>query len=316
MGSLTIAKLKGKASFQDLGRDTTQHLGFSGSGAADEYSYLLANNLLGNGCSDAAIEVTLGQVVLVAKQYCKMVITGANCQPFIFKENRQTLPLKNGKVFELFQGDTLHLGIPKSQLHSYIAIAGGFSAKHWLGSVSQTTNEMPLGFTEPTLSQGDKLFFSADAQTQPLKEVKTQPDYFHQSTQLTLRFLPSTLWHNWTPLHQEELIKQHFTITPQSNRMGYRMSGEPLRQQRITQSLSKPVNLGAIQLPADGQPIVLMKERQTIGGYPLVGTVIQTDLFRLSQKRPGEQVNFVPVTLEQAQAQLLAFKSKFGLFSN
>ncbi len=97
--------------------------------------------------------------------------------------------------------------------------------------------------------------------------------------------------------------------------MGYRLKGTQTRldiADSIRSTLSKPVCFGTIQCPSDGQPIVLMKDRQTVGGYPVLGTVIQTDLFRLSQKRPGETVRFVPTTLAQAQAQLAAFREKFS----
>jgi biotin-dependent carboxylase-like uncharacterized protein len=321
MPSLTISKLTGKASFQDLGRNTAQHFGFSGSGAADEYSYLLANQLIGNQfietrLSAAAIEVTLGQISLVANDNCQLVITGADCQPYIRVRNGNELAVKNNKVFTLFQGETLNLLLPKKQLHSYIAVYGGFSAKNWLNSVSQTTNEYALAFTEAELSKGKNLHFSADNSTHiPFDECIKKDDilhHFHQTEQLVVRFLPSPLWRTLTPHTQQIFLNQHYQISPQSNRMGYRLLGEPLKVKNVSQTLSKPINYGTIQMPNDGQPIVLMKERQTIGGYPTLGTVIQTDLFRLSQKRPGEKIRFIPVSLEQAQAQLLAFRERFN----
>lgn len=322
MPSLTISKLTGKASFQDLGRNCAQHLGFSGSGAADEYSYLLANQLIGNQLienkfSAAAIEVTLGQLSLVANDNCQLVITGADCQAYIQLTNGKELAIKNNKVFTLFQGDTLNLALPKKQLHSYIAIAGGFSATKFLNSSSQTTNEYTLAFGEAELEVGKPLYFPVHCSTEMYSDERINKGEakhnFHQSEQLILRFLPSPLWQTLTPHIQQLFLSQYYQISPQSNRMGYRLLGEPLPLKNVSQTLSKPINYGTIQLPSDGQPIVLMKERQTIGGYPTLGTVIQTDLFRLSQKRPGEKIRFIPAPLEQAQAQLLAFREKFHL---
>ena len=322
MPSLTISKLTGKASFQDLGRNCAQHLGFSGSGAADEYSYLLANQLIGNQLienkfSAAAIEVTLGQLSLVANETCQLVITGADCQAYIQTLNGEKITINNNTVFNLTQGNELNLALPKKQLHSYIAIVGGFSATKFFNSVSQTTSEYALAFGEAELEVGKKLYFPAHCSTEMYSDEKINKGEvkhnFHQSEQLILRFLPSLLWQILTPHIKQLFLNQHYQISPQSNRMGYRLLGEYLPVKNVTQTLSKPINYGTIQLPSDGQPIVLMKERQTIGGYPTLGTVIQTDLFRLSQKRPGEKIRFIPASLEQAQAQLLAFREKFHL---
>jgi len=309
---LTITKLNGHASIQDLGRKSAQHLGFSASGAADEYSYLLANQLLNNDPSAPALEVTLGQFSLTATDTCHMVITGADCQAFIVSEKKTPLNVPNNQVFTLTKGHELHLQMPKRQLHSYIAIAGGFLTKRWLNSASQTTTELPLGFGEKKLAIGQQLCFSTVEQSSAFQSKNQPPHYFHQDEQLALRFLPSAFWQKYTLEKQQQLLTQKYQITPKSNRMGYRLSGKSLHFHDKYSLLSKPVNYGAIQLPDDGQIIILMKERQTIGGYPVLGTVIQTDLYRLSQKRPGEYVNFVAVTLEQAQAQLLAFKTKFA----
>lgn len=330
MPSLTIKQLKGKASIQDLGRNNAQHMGFSGSGAADEFSFLLANHLIGNSLtkdkktrnniSTAAFEVTLGQLSLVANNTCKLVITGADCQSYIRQKNGETLMVKNNQTFELSQGDEICLGIPKHQLHSYIAIEGGFSTKTYLNSASQTVNEYALELGEAELKVGKQLHYPAHTSNNSLSnEVlakKNLCNNFHQSEQLCLRFLPNPVWLQLTSNSQQFFLNQLYQITSQSNRMGYRLLGDPLRIKSASQALSKPINYGTIQLPDDGQPIVLMKERQTIGGYPTLGTVIQTDLFRLSQKRPGEKISFIPATLEQAQAQLLAFYGKFILNKN
>lgn len=311
MNFLKINKLKGKASFQDLGRISSQHLGFSASGAADEYSYLLANQLINNEQSATAIEVTLGQVSLIASSHCNVVITGADCQSFIIKQNGERLSVINNQIFTLYEEDELNLSIPKQQLHSYIAIEGGFSAKNWLGSASQTANEYALSFGEKEISEDSKLHFIGSSQSSSLEPVAQKKHSFHQPEKLYLRFLPSPLWKSWSKENQHKWLKQDYKISSQSNRMGYRLSGEPILHKNKRSTLSKPITYGTIQLPPDGQPIILMKERQTIGGYPVLGSVIQTDLFRLSQKRPGEYVNFIPVTLEQAQSQLLAFRNKF-----
>lgn len=316
MNFLTITSLKGLASIQDLGRNSSLHKGFSGSGAVDEFNYLRANELLDNPSSSATLEITLGQFSFVANASCEISITGADCHAEIKTLNNQISPIKPNTVITLLKGDEVTLAMPKHQLHSYIAIKGGFNTQQWLNSYSQTLTESHLGFGEPSLNEGHQLFFHQQVETQSTKQKPFSNylpcrDNFHQQGLLTLRFLPSELWLKIGKDKQKTLLQQQFTITSESNRMGYRLKGNAIHIDAQEKTLSKPVNYGTIQLPQDGQPIVLMKERQTIGGYPILGTVIKTDLFRLSQKRPGEKIQFTPTTLLFAQAQLLAFKKKF-----
>ncbi|GLX78029.1 allophanate hydrolase [Thalassotalea insulae] len=317
MSTLTITQLKGSATLQDLGRNEAQHLGFSASGAADEYSYCLANQLLANPKNTPALEITLGQITLTTDTSCTFVLTGADCRAQIGVAKNEAISnnqgITNNKRYQLNAGETLTLDTPKQQLHTYLAVAGGFQCKQWLNSASQACNELLLGFAEPVITRGKQLTF-ANSKVRAEKNLshrKRLPWHFHQPGHLTLRFLPSQLWLNLTELKQAQFIKQHYHISAQSNRMGYRLKGSALELGEHSSNLSKPVCYGTIQCPSDGQPIVLMKDRQTIGGYPVLGNVIQTDLFRLSQKRPGETVSFLPVTLMQAQAQLFAFQQRF-----
>lgn len=319
MQTITITEMKGLASIQDLGRNNALHQGFSGSGAADEYSFSLANQLLGNPRNTPALEISLGQFSFIANEPCEIVIAGANCTPSITNMAGKKRAVFNNSVIRLVKGDSLALLFPKTQLHTYIAIQGGFNTKQWLGSFSQTLTEKNLPFGEEALCVGRSLSFSArkdmiEPSIHPLTP-STKQRYFHQEGALTLRFLPSEQWLTTPSQIKRQLTQQTFKVLPDSNRMGYRLKANvtPLNSEVacLKPLLSKPVNYGTIQLPADGQPIILMKERQTIGGYPIIGTVIKTDLFRLSQKRPGEIVSFSPTSLAFAQAQYLAFQQTF-----
>lgn len=319
-GQLEVTHLNGLASMQDLGRLASQHLGFSAGGAADEYAFRFANALLENNQNDAALEVTLGQIHIQAHTHCLIALTGADCQASILSVAGMEKSITNWQYYSLKQGDVLQLKRPEKMLHSYIAIKGGFQSKPWLNSRSQTFNELALGFTNEQLCVGKKLTFQPELFTEETtnhmqeKQTrnKTTPEHFYPQQVLTLRFIASQLFLSLTPIRQQQFLKQSFNILSESNRMGYRINGsEPLIYQQADSKLSKPVNYGTIQLPNNGQPIVLMKERQTIGGYPVLGTVMQTDLFRLSQMRPGAIVNFVPISIAQAQAQLSAFRLRF-----
>jgi len=336
---LEIISSNGHASIQDLGRLNAQHLGFSAGGAADEFAFLNANSLIATeqNLDDktppqshcAAIEITLGQIAFKAHAACTIAITGADCQAKI-----NDLLIDNWQCHNLKAGDVLDFSLPKTGLHSYIAVLGGFtcqvSQQPWLGSFSQTKNELALGFTGAALTVGSKLYFPLAAQAlfkstplviTPSNKAPTQPRLFYASHKLTLRFIASKLFLQMSLAQQQAFLTTEYVISPDSNRMGYRLKvkqqasstakqkilSEPLRKQCL---LSMPVVYGMIQLPANEQPIVLMKERQTMGGYPVLGTVMQTDLFRLSQMRPGQQVSFTVISHQQAQQQLRAFYQK------
>ena len=348
---LEIISLNGQASIQDLGRLNAQHLGFSASGAADEFAFLSANKMIAEQLAPhamskdqshqqsrcAAIEITLGQISFEAKATCIVAITGADCQAKI-----NNTVINHWQSFYLQAGDILDLAMPNTGLHSYLAVLGGFTCQQaqqpWLGSYAQTMNEMALGFTGEKLTVGSKLFFTAQTNrlAEPVAEQKNKllaankptvlPAQFYSERELTIRMIASSLFLKMGRKQQQRFLSTKYSILPDSNRMGYRLSAqhstelsttdtEPLLSEPLRSGclLSMPVTYGMVQFPENEQPIVLMKERQTMGGYPVLGTIIQTDLFRLSQMRPGEKVNFSLVPSEQAQQQLTAFYQRFSL---
>jgi len=325
---LTVLQQNGLCSIQDLGRPAAQHLGFTTGGAADEYAYLAANYLVNNHLLSnrtqtqpcAALEITLGQISFQAHQACSIAITGADCNVTINQK-----PIKNWQTYPLKTNDVLYFKAPKKGLHSYLAVHGGIQSKTWLHSQSQSFTEQALGFGEDAISLGSRIALAelciAQDETRISKSTLSNAFYSSESAKtfnqpLRLRFIPQPLWLQLNQQQQSQFLHNTFNISPDSNRMGYRLSNIPqeieeclLKQASL---LSKPVTYGTIQLPSNGQPIVLMKERQTIGGYPVLGCVIQTDLFRLSQLRPGEAVRFIPTTLTFAQQQLYALHQRFS----
>lgn len=342
---LKVIKQNGLCSVQDLGRMPSQHLGFSASGAADEYAFLFANYLLAlaqvafnaeypsksktepHHQNSAQLEVTLGQITFKAVQNCTIAITGADCAVSI-NDN----PVNNWRVYHVNTHDIIRFNQPKTGLHSYLAVAGGIQNKQWLGSRSQTSTEQSLGFNNKLvdrIKEGARIPLCADCCVSHsdinidnlLKNQGKQPlapSQFYNETllPLTLRFIPRKEWFSLNEMEQKLFCEHLFTISSDSNRMGYRLSEIPSKITSVistNSTLSKPVTFGAIQLPSNNQPIVLMKERQTIGGYPVLGTVIQTDLFKLSQLRPGNKVQLLPSSLQFAQQQLKSFYLKFQL---
>lgn len=333
-----IISAKGHLSIQDLGRPQSQHLGFSVGGCADEHAYLYANRLIHNLCfpqqqrcninalNQPTLEITFGQVSLRANHSCIIAISGADCAATINQEI-----IANWQAHTLHQGDVITFAMPKAGLHNYMAVAGGLyttqSPRPWLASYAQTINELPLGFSGTKLQQGNKLYFfkNASKTAAPRQQNKYmasfKADNFYADNHLTLRFIPSQLFEQLTKSSQETFLNRDYIVSKNSNRMGYRLEPSSPNQEvhtnilpktlRTQHALSAPVSYGMIQLPQNDHPIILMKERQTIGGYPVMGNVMQTDLFRLSQLRAGASICFVPITIAQAQNQLRAFYLRF-----
>lgn len=315
----TLSNVSPGTSIQDLGRKGGARLGVTPSGAADQFSFRLANLICQNPTSSPVIETTFGQLSLIFEEDCQFVITGANCHATLNSQAIGNQAIDNNRLIDAHIGDKLELGYPKEQVYSYVAIARGFECKYWLSSASQATSDIHLDMTTPALAAGQKFTFNPCTQSQldanndlfePTGKLKALPNHFHQQGDLTLRFIPNNLWHQLTKIQQAHFLHQSFAIDSLSSRMGYRFIGEGI-DCSPTQNLSMPVVYGAIQILPSGLPIVLMKEHQTMGGYPVIGHIYHVDLFRLAQKRPGGKVNFSPGCLKQAQAQMLAFANLF-----
>lgn len=279
---------------------TRQHLGFTASGSADEYAFLNANKILGNELGAYALELCYAKFAFTVRKNCLITFTGADCQPTI-----------NGKKVQLWQpielspGDSVSTNFATNGNYTYMAVRDGFNPPKRFDSTPLNTLD------NETISKC--LVTSNKAISAPVTEVKSAQQYqqFYAEKEITLRFIPHPIWHQLSQHQQSHFLSDTFTLDGSSDKMGVRLSGNGLKLIGVNNLLSKPVCYGAIQIPNNGQPIVLMKDRQTIGGYPTLGSVMQVDLFRLSQMRPGDKIKFIPIKVEQAQNQLTSFYQKF-----
>ncbi len=307
MSGLRVLNTGILALVQDLGRLGYQHLGLSTGGAADEHAYLWANRLLGNAPGAAALEVCFGGLQLEAETATRIAITGADLQPTL-----------NGQLVSAWQtlnlqpGDRLRFGYAKSGVRAYLAVQDGFDIKPVFGSVATVMREQIGGLDGKggKLAVGDLLPCTA---SQPRGTVAISPGRLPDYSQpLTLRVIEG---------HQSELFpvealarfyREAYQISPQSDRMGVRLSGPELHP-LADGIISEGISFGAVQVPKDGQPIILLKDRQTIGGYPKLGTVFALDAFMLSQRQPNTEVRFAPMPLYEAQRELQRFYRFFNL---
>ncbi|EDL67016.1 biotin-dependent carboxyltransferase family protein [Vibrio campbellii] len=274
---------------QDFGRFGLAHIGITQSGPVDDYAYSWSNHLLGNPVNCSVIEITLGNASFKALTDCHMAICGGDLNATVNGE-----PIANWSDFCLRKGQTLKFGIAKNGLRAYLAVKGGFDVQAHLGSTSTAVRESLGGLTQngEPLKAGDMIGFEPHALPSSKSRQMTfrfKPDY---NLPLTLRVIEGYQYEDFAQQSIDDFYSTGFTISPNSNRMGYRLEGEAI-QPPYDGVLSEGIALGSIQVPNDGNPIILLNDHQTIGGYPKFGCVARIDLPRLAQAKPGQEVRFV-----------------------
>jgi biotin-dependent carboxylase-like uncharacterized protein len=289
----------------DCGRFGQAHLGLTTGGPMDPFAFRLANALVGNHANTTLIETTLGGLSLTAGADCLIAVTGAVTSVQI-----------EGKVSPLWQshrikrGQTIELGQPEQGLRNYIAVSGGFDVDKEFGSTSTVLREGIGGLGGIRLQQGDKLAVgqsAASARCRSLPESAI-PDY---ATTHPLRLVTGYQFADFPLCSRQRFFTGEYKISAQADRMGYRLSGPAIRSGSRSM-LSEGITLGAVQVPADGQPIVLLNDRQTIGGYPKLGSVLSLDCALLAQWGPGTTISFEPVSIEQAHNLLHFYQARLG----
>ena len=288
---LEVIKASYSAIFIDRGRLQQQSLGLTQSGPIDEYAFLWANKLLGNHLNDASIEITFGKFSVKALHPCQVAITGANFNACL---NQQ--PLANWETISLKQGDELVFDGPKMQgTRAYLAIKGGFDCPKPFHSACTVKRENLGGFQSgEALLVGDLLTACEEQTGTHLINISVNPELirtYDNHMTIHCRFIPGCQWTFFSSQDKQLFLKQYYQMSPQSDRMGIRLEGERLKPYSEG-IISEGIALGAIQVPPDGQPIVLMRDRQTIGGYPKLGTVLSTDIEKIGQAMPGQKIQF------------------------
>lgn len=296
---------------QDYGRYGYQHIGVSQGGPLDEQAFLWGNRLLDNHYNAPQLEVSVGGFAALFTEPTMMAICGGHLAATL--NGRALSPWQSYRVNG---GDTLEFKTPRKGLRAYLAIKGGFRLAPQLGSCSTVPREKLGGLAGAgqALQRGDTLPY------QPCAGGITRrvPDDFRGQypQELVLRVLLNPLLAApGGPVAQhflETFLETTYQLSQAIDRMGYRLLGEPL-DLGVSTMLSQGVCCGAIQVPPDGQPIVLMRDRQTMGGYPLVGCVAQLDLPLLAQSAPDTPVRFVAADIEAMEAELRAYKCFFNL---
>jgi biotin-dependent carboxylase-like uncharacterized protein len=281
---------------QDLGRFHYFHLGVPVSGSLDDYAHRVANWLVGNPARCAVLELSLmgGRMEFLCP--ADIAVSGA-----MMPSRLNGSPFPAWRSWRVKAGDILELGMAQEGCRAYLAITGGIDVPAVMGSRATFVSGRLGGFEGRPLAPGDVLSRADRPLLTRPRRLAWRPIY---PGTITLRAVPGP-HAEFFQAHLEDLFSATFTVSAQANRMGYRLEGPELQRDpgAAESILSVPTTPGNIQVPADGRPIILLRE-QTVGGYTVIATVISPDLFRIAQAKPGDSIQFVRLDLGEAHAVL------------
>lgn len=299
---LTVKQAGPLALIQDAGRFGVGHLGVTQGGAADWIAFRWANWLLGNPLHSAALEIVMGgNLTLVANQDVRLAMTGADLATTLDGQ-----PLAPNASFLMQAGQTLVFRQPKQGLRAYLAFPGGLDAPAVLGSRACTAREQIGGLHEDgqPLKAGNRLTWkgiSASVRTLPAHAELPMDEISNTPQTVRLDMVLGSQAAHFAGRSLFDAFNQPWTVDQRADRMGIRLTGKALNS-RLGGIVSEGIPLGAVQIPPDGQPIILMNDRQTIGGYPRLGALTPMACARLAQCLPGTEVRLQPISATQAQS--------------
>lgn len=309
---LIVSRAGFLSSVQDSGRTGFRQFGVSTSGALDTFALRVANLLVGNDEGAAGLEVTLGGLSLRLEDDRMVAWCGGE---FDVQFGSRSLPA--GHVAHLQSGDELKFGHPQIGCRCWLAISGGVDVPVILESRSTDFRAEFGGIEGRVLRDGDviRLFARPGSPTSVTNEISSWaaphdwagPASRHPS----LRFVRGSDWSRFSDVTIQQFTNQEFAVSPDSDRMGVRLDGPELKRENAVDLISEAVAPGTIQVPPSGKPILLLKDCQTIGGYPKIAHVITVDLGIAAQLRGGDHVRFSEVS--QADAHLLLLERERDL---
>jgi biotin-dependent carboxylase-like uncharacterized protein len=282
---------------QDLGRYGYSQFGVPPSGALDTFSFRAGNLLVGNGEEEACLEITLMGLKLVTLKEVVISITGGDLCPTL---NGELLAM--WKTHLLVEGDVIHFKKVRTGCRAYLAVTGGFVVPRIMGSSSTCLSGRFGGLEGRKLREGDILCspdIPCSLQRLGLKFPIDWTPFLEK--EVSLRVIPGPQDHHFTEEGFQTFCSSPYQVTPQCDRMGVRLKGPKIeRRSDVEESIiSEGLLGGAIQVPGDGNPMIILTELVT-GGYTKIATIISTDLPRVAQLKPGDQVRFMPIAIEGA----------------
>lgn len=290
---------------QDAGRFGQHGIGLTTGGPMDPLAFKWANRLVGNDENTAVLENTIGGLKLKSSCQTQIAVTGATVTITI---NGQIQP--QWQTLNINPHDEIELSYASEGCRIYVAVSGGFNITKQFTSVSTVVREGIGGLNGKGLQAQDKLALTAASAVKKrfVLPLSARPVY---ENNVSLRLIPGYQQAHFSRHQQRMFFDHQYTVSDLCDRMGYRLTG-PIVKCDIEGILSEGICLGAVQIPKDGQPIVLMNDRQTIGGYPKIGSVLSLDLAKLAQLTAGGNVRFEPITIDHAHNELALAHYKYS----
>lgn len=279
---------------QDHGRRGYHHLGVSPGGAMDQVSFEMATLLVGNSLQTAALEITFAGAELFFHESAVIALAGADLGALL--EER---PVSTGKRIYVPAGATIRFAQQRAGCRVYLAVEGGFEIPRVMGSESTLLIAGVGGGYGRPLQKGDTLAFRQTRSTS--EQANWFIDTHSHWSSSRIRFWKGPEWASFSDKSHHHIHSSTYHLSREMNRMGYRLKGPHLETTSRSEMISEAVTVGTIQVPPGGAPIILMADGQTTGGYPRIGQVAQVDLPILAQKRPGDELYFELISLDEAR---------------
>ncbi|WP_120945865.1 5-oxoprolinase subunit C family protein [Helicobacter labacensis] len=290
-------------SIQDLGRRAYMRFGIPIGGVMDEFSAVVANFLVGNEAQEALLEMTYTGTRLEFLESMHIAITGANLNPQINDQD-----IANWESHDVKKGDILSFGRLGEGVRAYVAFSGTIDVPVVCGSKATDVRTRMGGLQGRVLQNGDVLNIIVRPEHKLKKVPQNLQPHYPPSASLWVLLGPQE--HYFNPASLSDFLSMPYTIKVRSNRMGICLEGQQLAYKEHIEMISEPLVVGSIQVPSDGQPIVLMADCQTMGGYPKIATLLKNSLGTLAQMRPNDKVSFVAVSMQEAQKKYQEFYAR------
>lgn len=297
MSDLLVQDAGPLTTIQDLGRPGYLRVGIPASGPMDREAFVFANRLIANPDTAAGLECTLIGPRVEFTDERLIAITGADMAPLL---NGAPAPTWEG--LPVRAGDVLRLGPARSGVRAYVAVAGGIATPPVLGSRATYVRGRLGGVEGRALRRGDRVPLGPPTLARPRRVPPERAPAYGGEPEVAVVLGPQD--DRFTARGIAALFEAPYEMSPQNDRMGARLRGPFIEHTRGHDIISDGVALGGIQVVGDGQPIVLLADRQSTGGYTKIGTVCSFDIGRIAQTRPGGRIRFRRVTVAEAHAML------------
>jgi len=288
---------------QDFGRFGFQDMGVPVSGALDAQSLRYANSLVGNASGDAGLEILhFGPTLEVTAEVVCIALGGVGARLELSGDETKTIPAWQSVILQ--KGQVFKVVMETYAFSCYLAIGGGLDLPLCMGSLSTYVRSGFGGFEGRPLRQGDELeILKTELNSDDCYRFAAMPKFLTTPPEnvVSIRVTWGAQKNYFTKASLSQFLETPYTIQPDSDRMGYRLSGERIEFCKKADIVSDGIATGAIQVPGSGQPIVLLADHQTTGGYPKIATVISADLPLMGRLRPGQEISFSVVEVEEAE---------------